>query len=90
MTVTVTVHIQEGENQLSRTFGVSDSALADVRFKFNPSGLEDVTILKALAAAMICETMNRVSSKAPREAAHSRTQVQDASMWAVAGATVGL
>ena len=89
MTVTVDININIDENTLSERVVVEDSALADVRFHFNPSALKEVVVLKALAAAFItaANEVGRNNKDAGREAAHSRTQAQDASMWAVAGAT---
>ena len=53
MTVTVDININIDENTLSERVVVEDSALADVRFDFNPSALKEVVVLKALAAAFI-------------------------------------
>jgi hypothetical protein len=63
-----------------------------VRFTFNPSGLESVNRIKSLAAALISEMKAQQAAKpeAGREFAVAVTEVQTASMWAVAGATKGL
>ncbi|MBC7286129.1 hypothetical protein [Hoeflea sp.] len=71
---------------------VSDSAAGLVRYKFNPSGLETVQKLKFLAAAIIseCELIRDNKGPGAREAAIAITDLQKASMMAVAAATAHL
>lgn len=70
---------------------ISDSAARAVRYNFNPSQLESVARLKALAAAFIseCERLSTEIPIAGREFAVAKTEMQTASMWAVLGATTG-
>jgi hypothetical protein len=71
---------------------VSTSAAALVRAGFNPSGNIRVGLLKTMAAAMISELETiRDDREHPgaREAAIAITQLQGASMFAVAAATAG-
>lgn len=72
---------------------VTGEAEAAVRFTFNPSGLQNVNRLKALAAAFITEC-KRIQAEAPgpgpgaaRDAAVAITNMQTASMWGVLAAT---
>lgn len=71
---------------------VNTSAADLVRYKFNPSGLADVQRIKFLAAALISECENLRDAKGPgaREAAIAITDIQKASMMAVAAATAHL
>jgi hypothetical protein len=71
---------------------ISLSAADKVRMKFNPSGLERVDRLKSIAAAFIseCEEMLADDDCDGREAAIAITEMQGASMFAVASATSGL
>ena len=71
---------------------VSTSAADLVRYKFNPSGLADVQRIKFIAAALIseCEVIRDAKGPGAREAAIAITDVQKASMMAVAAATAHL
>lgn len=71
---------------------VNTSAADLVRYKFDPSGLERVQNLKFMAAALIseCEAIRDEKGPGAREAAIAITDVQKASMMAVAAATAGL
>ena len=71
---------------------ISDSAAAIVRMGFNPSRIEPVDRLKALAAAFVseCEAIRDARGKGAREAAIAITEMQGACMFAVAGATADL
>ena len=71
---------------------VTLSAADLVRYKFNPSGLERVQRLKFLSAALIseCEAIRDEKGQGAREAAIAITDVQKASMMAVAAATADL
>ena len=72
--------------------GVTLSAADLVRYKFNPSGLERVQKLKFMAAALIseCENIRDEKGRGAREAAIAITDLQKASMMAVAAATADL
>lgn len=71
---------------------VSTSAMGLVRLGFNPSQLTQVDVIKSLAAALIseCEKLRDEKGKGAREAAIAITEVQTASMFAVAAATADL
>lgn len=71
---------------------ISNDALALVRGNFNPSKIEAVDRIKALAAALIseCEAIRDARGPGGREASVAITQIQGASMFAVAAATAGL
>ena len=71
---------------------ISQSAAELVRMGFNPSKLERVDRIKALAAALVseCEDIRDDRGPGAREAAVAITQIQGASMFAVAAATAGL
>lgn len=88
MTVIVNIDFNHGDQCYSQQVVVSDTALADVRFNFNPSDLHEVVNLKAIAAAFItlCEQGQLSKPFAGREFAMGKTEVQAGSMWAVAGA----
>ena len=68
---------------------VTGFAADAVRVKFNPSGLPAVDRIKTLAAALIAELQAQQAAKAEagREFSVAITNVQTASMWAVAAAT---
>jgi hypothetical protein len=68
---------------------VSEHAAEAVRTSFNPSGLETVSRIKSLAAALLTEIEAQCVAKpeAGREFAVAKTNLQTASMWAVLGAT---
>jgi hypothetical protein len=71
---------------------ISNSALALVRGGFNPSARPQVDVLKALGAAIISELEKMRDDRAhpgSREAAIAITQLQGATMFAVAAATAG-
>lgn len=71
---------------------ISDSAAKLVRMGFNPSRLEPVDRIKALAAALVseCEAIRDAGGEGAREAAIAITETQKASMMAVAAATADL
>ena len=71
------------------TSTISNDALALVRGNFNPSKLEAVDRVKALAAALIseCEAVRDARGAGAREAAVAITQIQGACMFAVASIT---
>lgn len=71
---------------------VTNSAADLVRYKFNPSGLDTVQKLKFLTAALIseCEAIRDEKGPGAREAAIAITDLQKASMMAVAAATAHL
>ena len=68
---------------------ITDEAASQVRMSFNPSTLAEVDRLKALAAAFIseCDRLSAANPAAGRELAVAKTNMQQASMWGVAGAT---
>ena len=74
------------------TSTISNTAAETVRMGFNPSRLEPVDRMKALAAALIseCEAIRDGKGKGGREAAIAITQLQGATMFAVAAATADL
>jgi hypothetical protein len=93
---TVTITYDDGS-----TYAVllSDAAKEAVRFAFNPSGLEAVNRLNALAAAFLSEceyqtdtgkTRFHVHGEVDREFEVAKTNMQTALMWAVLGATKDL
>ena len=86
MTVSLTAHVTD---QPSRNIVASDAALEAIRFTFNPSLIDEVTQLKALAAAFLtkCDDIARSKPWAGRELAVAKTNMQTASMWGVLGAT---
>jgi hypothetical protein len=71
---------------------VTNTAADLVRYKFNPSGLDTVQRLKFLSAALIseCEAIRDHKGPGAREAAIAITDLQKASMMAVAAATAHL
>ena len=71
---------------------ISNTAAELVRMGFNPSKLPPVDRLKSLAAAFIseCEAIRDARGKGAREAAIAITEMQGASMFAVAAATAEL
>ncbi|MCP4243935.1 MAG: hypothetical protein GY772_25575 [bacterium] len=71
---------------------ISDSAAALVRMGFNPSRIEPVDRIKALAAALVseCEAIRDSDGAGAREASIAITDLQKASMMAVAAATAHL
>ncbi len=89
MTVTVTIKMTEGAHEQEAIITLSASAEEAIRFAFNPSGLPDVHVLKALAGAFItkCEEMQAAMPHAGREFAVAKTEMQTASMWSVLGTT---
>jgi hypothetical protein len=74
------------------TTSISNSAAATVRMGFNPSRIYEVDRIKALVAAVIseCELIRDAKGPGAREAAVAITQLQGASMFAVAAATAHL
>lgn len=68
---------------------VSESALAMVRAKFNPSGQSEVDEIKLLAARLITlmEPMKAGRRGDARCAAVAITNIEQAAMWAVKAAT---
>ena len=85
------VKLHMGEDTPAETH-VSNSAADLVRYKFNPSGLADVQRMKFLTAALIseCEAIRDAKGSGAREAAIAITDLQKASMMAVAAATAHL
>lgn len=84
----VTLHTANLDNV---SISITDEAAKDVRMNFNPSTLPNVDRLKALAAAFISECQ-RISAEVPdsgRDMAVAKTNMKQASMWAVSGATTG-
>ena len=71
---------------------ITDQAAATVRMGFNPSTLPAVDRIKALAAALISECQPIADARGPggREAAIAITEIQGASMFAVAAVTADL
>lgn len=72
---------------------ISPSAADAIRFKFNPSNLDEVSQIKTLTGALITKLegiRDRDGGKAGREAAVAITNLQQASMWCVLAATKGL
>ncbi|WP_158966275.1 Acb2/Tad1 domain-containing protein [Chachezhania sediminis] len=74
------------------TTTISNTSAETVRMGFNPSRLEPVDRMKALAAALVseCEMIRDERGPGAREAAIAITQIQGAAMFAVAAATAGL
>lgn len=71
---------------------ISEEAAALVRLSFNPSGREDVTQVKKLAAALLTPLMAAkpdMDGPAAREASIAITDIQSACMFAVAALTRG-
>lgn len=85
------VKLHMGEETPAET-AVNTSAADLVRYKFNPSGLPDVQRIKFLTAAVIseCEAIRDAGGPGAREAAIAITDLQKASMMAVAAATAHL
>ena len=71
---------------------VSDQAKEAVRIGFNPSAIRDVDRIKVLTGGLLTLLYQLQAAKpeAGREFAKAITEVQDASMWAVLGATKGV
>lgn len=87
MEVKITIDVNFGEQGYSHVVKVNQEALDRVRFNFNPSGLQEVSNLKALAAAFITECMNNSKPHSGREFNIAKTEMQTASMYAVAATT---
>lgn len=88
MTVQVTISI----NGQQHTIGVTQSALDQVRAKFNPSGLSAVDYAKALCAAVITsmEVTRDGRGEGGRCAAIAITNTETAAMYAVKALTAGV
>ena len=71
-------------NDLYSTVLVTEKDLDAVRFKFNPSGKNNVNEIKALGAGLIA-CLNKLPES--REVSIAKTQVETAVMWAVKAAT---
>jgi hypothetical protein len=86
MTVTATVHVTDHPD---RSYVASDKALEAIRFGFNPSTLEGVTRLKALAALFLseCSAVFDRNPDAGHEIGVAMEHAITASMWAVLAAT---
>ncbi len=86
MTISAIVSITR---QQSRTYCANDASLEAIRFSFNPSALDSVTRIKALAALFIteCDKLTSANPAAAREFAVAKTNMQTASMWAELAAT---
>ena len=71
---------------------ITDQAMDDVRFKFNPSNLDNVTKLKSVAATYLSllEQLSKENPAAGREFAMTRTLFQFVSMGGVLAATKGM
>jgi len=71
------------------TTPISDSAAKIVRMGFNPSSFPEVDRIKSLTAALVseCEAIRDEGGEGAREASIAITQLQRASMFAVAAAT---
>lgn len=71
---------------------ITDQSLDDIRFKFNPSGLDKVAKLKTVAASYLSllEQLSKENPAAGREFAMTRTLFQFVSMGGVLAATKGL
>ena len=71
---------------------INSTAAEVVRMGFNPSTLPPVDRIKALAAALVseCENIRDENRDAAREASIAITEIQGATMFAVAAATKGL
>lgn len=71
---------------------ITPTAAKLVRMGFNPSRLEPVDRIKALAAALVseCEAIHEAGGSGAREASIAITEIQGASMFAVAAATADL
>lgn len=86
------VVVKTGALPEGRSVAIRTDAADLVRMGFNPSGRPQVDALKALAAALISEMKNIADDRShpgAREAAIAITQLQGASMFAVAAATAG-
>lgn len=85
MTVNVLVTAREGDKTATRQIVVTESALRDVGFDFNPSADNRVFALKALSAALITEMQPIIATGGPagRQAAIARTDIETAQMRAV-------
>ena len=83
------VEVIKDDESVAYVTTVSDTAKEAVRIGFNPSQIERVNRLKAIAAAFIseCEDGQRGSGAAAREYAVAITNMQTASMWGVLAAT---
>lgn len=90
MKVSVKIEVDFGEKGYAHTIEVSQAALDDVRYNFNPSGLPSVDHLKLLAAAFITQNMSNLGPYSGRDCAEARTFAETACMWAVKGATASL
>ena len=71
---------------------ITDQALDDIRFKFNPSNLDNVTKLKTVAATYLSllEKLSAENPVASREFDMTRTLFQFVSLGGVLAATKGL
>lgn len=71
---------------------ITPTAADAIRFKFNPSNMDDVTYIKTLTGTLISfmeGVRDRNNGKAGREASAAITNLQTASMWSVLAATKG-
>lgn len=92
MKVTITVEHGDGKPDEAITMDITPQALDDVRYKFNPSGLDKVNTLKTIAATYL-STLEKYAGENPaaaREFAMTRTLFQFVSMGGVLAATKGL
>ena len=83
MTVTVSIHVTGHPDRLVTA---TDSALNAVLFDFNPSTNDDVTIIKALHAALISKMESVRTSGTPAQARCASiaiTELEGAQMRAV-------
>ncbi len=80
----VVIHFDDGS---TCSVQLSDTAQEDIRFNFNPSGLPEVHVLKALAAAFISAYESYTAKISAYESYTAKTCMISAAMWGVLGAT---
>lgn len=88
MTTTVTIRHHEGEHEFVEHVVCTDPALNAVLFDFNPAGRSDVTMVKALGAALVQKMRDRLAQPGEpdaqkRNAAIAITELEGAVMRAV-------
>lgn len=88
-----TMHVKINTAALNdHAVNISNSAAETVRLGFNPSAVSQVDAIKSLSAALIseCEAIRDKGGAGARKASVAITQIQGASMFAVAAATADL
>lgn len=92
MQVTITVEHGDGKPDEQFKADITDQALDDIRYKFNPSGFDKVNKLKTIAATYLStlEAFAKENPNAAREFAMTRTLFQFVSMGGVLAVTKGL